>query len=279
MAGSEVTGTDPGSGGVATSEPFIKLEGVSKVFDSLSGDAVCAVEDVSFEVKSREFLTIVGPSGCGKSTLLRIIAGLLKPTAGRVSVGGKTVVSPIKGTGFVFQKPVLFDWLKVLANVLMPVELAGLKKKEYEEKAGRLLRLVKLEGFEDKYPKELSGGMQQRVCIARALILDPEILIMDEPFGALDALTRDELNLELLRIWQEEQKTVLFVTHNISEAILLGDRVLVFSERPGAVRTVIDIDLKRPRDIDVRKDKRFGEWEVGIYNLIADRDRRLESPA
>ena len=261
------------------SKPFIKLEGVSKVFDSLSGDAVCAVEDVSFEVQPREFITIVGPSGCGKSTLLRIIAGLLKPTTGQVTVAGKAVQGPIKGSGFVFQKPVLFDWLKVLANVLIPVDLAGLNKKNYEEKAGRLLRLVKLEGFENKYPNELSGGMQQRVCIARALIMDPEILIMDEPFGALDALTRDELNLELLKIWQEEQKTVLFVTHNISEAILLGDRVLVFSERPGTVRAAMDIDLKRPRDIDVRKDKRFGEWEVEIYNLIADRGWMPESAA
>ncbi len=250
-------------------EPYIKVDGVSKEFSSMSGESVCALENLSFEVRPREFVTIVGPSGCGKSTLLRIVAGLLKPSQGKVRVGGRPVSGPIRGAGFVFQRPVLFDWLKVLANVLIPVDLAGLSKKDYEEKARRLLSLVKLDGFEDKYPKELSGGMQQRVSLARALILDPELLIMDEPFGALDALTRDTLNLELLRIWQEEQKTVLFVTHNIGEAILLGDRVLVFSERPGMIRQSIGIDLERPRSIKVRTDRRFGEWEVEIYDLIA----------
>jgi len=253
------------------SEPYIRVEGVSKVFSSLSGDDICALRDLSFSVQSREFVTIVGPSGCGKSTLLRIVAGLLQPTSGAVQVGGKPVSKPIKGAGFVFQKPVLFDWLKVLANVLIPVELAGLNKRQYEDKARKLLSLVRLEGFENKYPKELSGGMQQRVSIARALILDPDLLIMDEPFGALDALTRDDLNLELLKIWQETKKTVLFVTHNIGEAILLGDRVLVFSERPGRVGESISIDLERPRSIKTRTDVRFGEWEVEIYNYIASR--------
>lgn len=250
-------------------QPYVRVDSVSKVFDTFSGDRIAAIKEVSFDLRSGEFIPILGPSGCGKSTLLRIVAGLLKPTGGTVSVGGSPVQGPIKGIGFVFQKPVLFDWHKVLANILAPVELAGLRKRDYIEKAYELVRLVKLEGFEDKYPKELSGGMQQRVSIARALILDPEILIMDEPFGALDALTRDQLNLELLKVWSEKRKTILFVTHNIPEAVLLGDRVVVFSERPGTIKAIIPIDLPRPRTIEVKKDKKFGELEVELYKLIA----------
>ena len=253
-------------------QTYVKVESVSKVFDTFSGDRIVAIEDISFDIRSGEFISILGPSGCGKSTLLRIIAGLLKQTGGTVTVGGNPVQGPIKGIGFVFQRPVLFDWHKVLANILAPVELSGLRKRDYVDKAYELIRLVKLEGFEDKYPKELSGGMQQRVSIARALILDPEILIMDEPFGALDALTRDQLNLELLKIWSEKQKTILFVTHNIPEAVLLGDRVIVFSERPGRIKAIIPIDLPRPRTIEVKKDKKFGELEVELYKLIAGAD-------
>jgi NitT/TauT family transport system ATP-binding protein len=254
----------------AAGRAFVKIESVSKVFSSFSGDEVQALADISLDIKKGELLSIVGPSGCGKSTLLRIVAGLLKPTAGRVAVGGRQVDKAIKGVGFVFQRPVLFDWYKVLGNVLAPVELAGLNKKDYLDRAHELIKLVKLQGFEDKYPVELSGGMQQRVSIARALILDPDILIMDEPFGALDALTRDQLNLEILRIWQESRKTVIFVTHNIPEAILLGDRVVVFSHRPGTAKAIIPIDLSRPRSIEAKTNPRFGEWEVEIYNLIAD---------
>jgi NitT/TauT family transport system ATP-binding protein len=249
------------------------VDSVSKVFDTFSGDRIVAIEEVSFDIRSGEFIPILGPSGCGKSTLLRIVAGLLKPTGGSVSVGGSPVLGPIKGIGFVFQKPVLFDWYRVLANVLAPVELAGLRKKDYVDKARELIRLVKLDGFEDKYPKELSGGMQQRVAIARALILDPAILIMDEPFGALDALTRDQLNLELLKIWREKRKTILFVTHNIPEAVLLGDRVVVFSERPGRIKAILPVDLPRPRDIEAKKNKKFGELEVELYKLIAGGER------
>lgn len=253
-------------------QPYVRVASVSKDFDTFSGDRIAALENVSFDVRPGEFIPILGPSGCGKSTLLRIIAGLLKPTGGIVSVGGNPVQGPIKGIGFVFQKAVLFDWYKVLANILAPAELAGLRKRDYVDKAYELIRLVKLEGFEDKYPKELSGGMQQRVSIARALILDPEILFMDEPFGALDALTRDQLNLELLKIWSEKRKTILFVTHNIPEAVLLGDRVIVLSERPGRIKAIIPIDLSRPRTIEVKKDKKFGELEVELYNLIAGGD-------
>ncbi len=254
-------------------QPYVRVDSVSKVFDTFSGDRIVAIEEVSFDIRSGEFIPILGPSGCGKSTLLRIVAGLLKPTGGSVSVGGSPVLGPIKGIGFVFQKPVLFDWYRVLANVLAPVELAGLRKKDYVDKARELIRLVKLDGFEDKYPKELSGGMQQRVAIARALILDPAILIMDEPFGALDALTRDQLNLELLKIWREKRKTILFVTHNIPEAVLLGDRVVVFSERPGRIKAILPVDLPRPRDIEAKKNKKFGELEVELYKLIAGGER------
>jgi len=253
-------------------QPYVRVDSVSKVFETFSGDRIVAIEDISFDIRSGEFIPILGPSGCGKSTLLRIVAGLLKPTGGSVSVGGSPVQGPIKGIGFVFQRPVLFEWYRVLANILAPVELAGLRKKDYVDKAHELLRLVKLEDFEDKYPKELSGGMQQRVAIARALILDPKILIMDEPFGALDALTRDQLNLELLKIWSAKRKTVLFVTHNIPEAVLLGDRVVVFSERPGRIKAIVPIDLPRPRTIEAKKDRKFGELEVELYKLIAGSD-------
>jgi NitT/TauT family transport system ATP-binding protein len=253
-------------------QTYVSIDSVSKVFDTFSGDRIAALENISFDIRSGEFISILGPSGCGKSTLLRIVAGLLKPTRGIVSVGGSPVDGPIKGIGFVFQRAVLFDWYKVLANILAPVELAGLRKRDYVDKAYELIRLVKLEGFEDKYPKELSGGMQQRVSIARALILDPEILFMDEPFAALDALTRDQLNLELLKIWSEKRKTILFVTHNIPEAVLLGDRVVVFSERPGRIKAITPIELLRPRTIEVKKDKKFGELEVELYKLIAGSD-------
>jgi NitT/TauT family transport system ATP-binding protein len=269
----EITAGDPrGREGGRVDQPYVRVESVSKVFTTFSGKPITAVRNISFDIRPGEFTTIVGPSGCGKSTLLRIIAGLLRPTEGRVSVGGNPVEGPVRGIGFVFQRPVLFDWYRVLSNVLAPVELAGLKKRDYLSRAHDLIRLVKLEGFEDKYPRELSGGMQQRVSIARALVLDPEILIMDEPFGALDALTRDQLNLELLKIWREKRKTILFVTHNIPEAVLLGDRVVVFSERPGRIKSIIPVDLARPRDIEAKKDRRFGELEVELYNLIAGSD-------
>lgn len=250
-------------------QSFVRVKDVSKIFTTFSGDAVAALQNICFDISSGEFISIVGPSGCGKSTLLRVISGLLKPSTGEVVVDGNPVQRPIKGVGFVFQRPILFDWHKVLANVLMPVELAGLKKKDFIDTAHDLINLVQLEGFEDKYPGELSGGMQQRVCIARALILDPDVLIMDEPFGALDALTRDQLNLELLKIWQERKKTVIFVTHNIPEAILLGDRVIVFSERPGTIKADIPIDLPRPRGIEAKTDQHFGAHEIEIYELIA----------
>jgi len=248
---------------------YIAIDKVSKTYLTVSGESVCALNEVSLDVEKGEFLAIVGPSGCGKSTLLRIVAGLLRPSSGQVILDGREVKGPISGVGFVFQRPVLFNWHKVIGNVLAPVDFAGCRKRDYVDKAKELLALVGLSSFEDKYPSELSGGMQQRVAIARALILGPSILIMDEPFGALDALTRDQLNLELLRIWREGRQTVLFVTHDIQEAVLLGDRVAVFTERPGRVKETISVDLPRPRGVEIKSDNRFGKTVVRIYNLIA----------
>ena len=249
--------------------PLVQIDSVSKLFDTASGDRVHALDHVSLDVAPGEFLSVIGPSGCGKSTLLRIVAGLIKPSSGKVMIGNREVAGAISGVGFVFQKPVLFDWCKVLDNVLAPARLADLNPKTYLERAHELIRLVELQGFEDKYPLELSGGMQQRAAIARALLLDPDLLIMDEPFGALDAITRDQLNLELLRIWRKSRKTAIFVTHNISEAILLGDRVAVLSQRPGSIKSVIPIDLPRPRGVECKSQRLFGQLEVELYNLIS----------
>ena len=251
-------------------QPYVRVDSVSKVFDTFSGDRIAALENVSFDVRPGEFIPILGPSGCGKSTLLRIIAGLLKPTEGMVSVGGGPVQGPIKGIGFVFQRAVLFDWYKVLANILAPVELAGLRKRDYVDKAYELIRLVKLEGFEDKYPKELSGGMQQRVSIARALILDPEILFMDEPFGALDAQTRALMQELLTQIWEELHKTILFVTHDVEEAIFLSDRVFMMTARPGKIKAEIDIPLERPRSYEIKATEPFLSLKKQALALIRE---------
>ena len=251
-------------------QPYVKVNSVSKVFDTFSGDQIVAIEDISFDIRSGEFIPFLGPSGCGKSTLLRIIAGLLKPTGGAVSVGGAPVEGPIKGIGFVFQKPVLFDWYKVLANVLAPVQLAGLRKRDYLDKARELIRLVKLEGFEDKYPKELSGGMQQRVSIARALILDPEILFMDEPFGALDAQTRQFMQESLLQILEKERRTVLFVTHGVEEATFLSTRVVVMATRPGRIREIIPIDLPYPRGAGTKTSPEFIRIRARIEKVVRE---------
>ncbi|HXG50705.1 MAG TPA: ABC transporter ATP-binding protein [candidate division Zixibacteria bacterium] len=235
---------------------FIDYERVRKVYAS-GNDAVVALEEVSFSVYEREFVTVVGRSGCGKSTLLKITAGLLNSTAGSVRVGGVPVRGPLTDIGMVFQSPVLLAWRRALDNVLLPIESRKLNVEHYRDKALKLLELSGLKGFERKYPSELSGGMQQRVSIARALIHDPPLLLMDEPFGALDAITRDEMNLELLRIWQEARKTVLFITHSIPEAVFLADRVVVMTPRPGKVAEIVEVDLPRPRTTAMRDDPRF----------------------
>lgn len=210
-----------------------------------------ALEDVSLQVGAGEFLCIVGPSGCGKSTLLRVLGGLVRPTSGRVYLGGELLTAPRRQIGFVFQKANLMPWRTVLRNVTLPLEIQKVEVAESRKRARELLKLVGLEGFEDAYPHELSGGMEQRVAIARALIHDPAILLLDEPFGALDALTREQMNLELLRIWQAKWKTVVMVTHSIQEAIFLADRILVMSSRPGRIQASFPVPLPRPRRLEM----------------------------
>jgi NitT/TauT family transport system ATP-binding protein len=228
----------------------IRIGGVSHVYRSLDGSEVPALSGISLDIRDREFVAVVGPSGCGKSTLLRIIAGLLAPTEGGVSIGGKPVREPRDDVGIVFQTSTLLPWANVLTNVLFPLSLRGRADATARRGALDLLRLAGLAGFEKKMPRELSGGMQQRVAICRALVTNPGVLLMDEPFGALDALTREEMSLELLRICERDPKTIYFVTHSVAEAVLLADRVVVMSTRPGRIADIVPIDLPRPRSFD-----------------------------
>jgi NitT/TauT family transport system ATP-binding protein len=215
-----------------------------------------ALEGVSFGVPTGAFVAIVGPSGCGKSTLLRLIAGLLPATSGAIRVGGQEVTGPVTGLGIVFQKPVLLDWRTVLGNVLLQIELRGLRVADHLDRARGLLAAVGLAEFHDRYPHELSGGMQQRAAIVRALIHDPPLLLMDEPFGALDALTREQMRIDLEALWLAQRKTVVFITHSIDEAVLLADRVIVLSLRPGRIETTVEVDVPRPRGLDGRRHPR-----------------------
>ena len=228
----------------------LKIQGVSKRYTSRDGTDTVALQDVSLNVGPAEFVTLVGASGCGKSTLLRLVCGLLPTTAGSIVLGGKHVQEPRDDTAMVFQAPTLLPWATIVDNVLFPLRMLGKLHANSRDHALKLLKLAGLEGFEHKYPRELSGGMQQRAAICRGLVQQPSVLLMDEPFGALDALTREEMSLELLRIWSENPMTVLFVTHSISEAVLLADRVVVMSPRPGRVAEVIPIHLPRPRNFD-----------------------------
>ncbi len=223
-------------------------------------DGVIALADIDFTVRDGEFVSIVGPSGCGKSTLLRILAGLMPPTSGQAALAGSPIDGPRRDIGVVFQSPVLFPWRTVLANAELPVDVQGLDRRAMRAKALELLKLVGLEGFESRYPRELSGGMQQRVSLVRALIHDPALLLMDEPFGALDAMTRETMHIELQRIWMERRKTIVFITHSIAEAVFLADRVLVMTPRPGKIGAELKIDLPRPRALDVVNTEIFGSY-------------------
>jgi len=243
---------------------YIFLDNVSKTFVTRGGK-VEALRNVSLEINKDEFVSIVGPSGCGKTTILKLVAGLISPTAGKVYVRGALVKSPVSNVGMVFQSPVLLRWRNVWRNILLPIEIRKLDQKQYVDKARELIKLSGLEGFEDKYPHELSGGMQQRVSICRALITDPDILLMDEPFGALDALTREQMNQELIRIWQAKKKTVLFVTHSVTEAVYLSDKILVMSPRPGTIIETINVDLPRPRR---KGDPEFISLTTRIFKLL-----------
>jgi NitT/TauT family transport system ATP-binding protein len=236
--------------------PVIEIAGVSKTYRTQDGD-VPSLRPLDFSVGEGEFLVVVGPSGCGKSTLLKLIAGLMPPSDGAIRVEGRAVTKPHAGVGIVFQSALLLPWRSVFRNVMMPVEVKGLPRAEYEGRARALIKMVGLEGFENKYPWQLSGGMQQRASICRALVHDPKIVLMDEPFGALDAMTRERMNVELQRIQRETGKTVLLITHSIPEAVFLADRVLVMTERPGAIAAIYDVNLPKPRSLEVLSDPEF----------------------
>lgn len=238
------------------------------MYRSSDGKVVRALHEITLEVCRGEFCVMVGPSGCGKSTLLRLVAGLDTQTGGRVVVNGKDVQAPVADVGIVFQDPLLMGWRTALRNVMLPVEVLRLDKVRFGARALDLLALVGLRGFENRYHDELSGGQQQRVAIARALIHDPPLLLMDEPFGALDEITREQMGVDLLRIWEETGKTVLLVTHSISEAVFLADRVIVLSARPGVVKENIGIDLPRPRTGKVRGLQKYTEYCQAIRERL-----------
>jgi NitT/TauT family transport system ATP-binding protein len=240
---------------------------VHKIYRTPARDLV-ALEDVSFSVEAGEFVTLVGPSGCGKSTLLKIVGGLVDRTGGDVVVKGEPVLGPRRDIGIMFQTPVLFDWRTTLENVLLPTEILGLDRETALARARTILKTVDLEGFEDSYPSQLSGGMQQRVSLSRVLVYEPDVLLMDEPFGALDEFTRERLNLEIQRIWMQARKTILFVTHNIAEAVFLSDQVLVMTPRPGRLARVVRVPFPRPREIRLLKSPEFASLVFEIRDIL-----------
>lgn len=259
-----MTLTETANGQVSRAGAAIVAEEVKKVF----GDRVVALEDSSFSVEPGQFVSVVGQSGCGKSTLLRLIAGLIDKTAGSIMVGGREVTEPRPDIGMMFQRPVLLPWKTALENVLLPITLRG-KVTEKERKRGEdLLELTGLDGFEHTYPSHLSGGMQQRVALARLLMVGANLLLMDEPFGALDEFTRERLNIELMRIQADLQATVVFVTHNISEAVFLADRVLVMTPRPGRLAGVLDVSFPKPRKIELLKTTEFNAMVFEVREML-----------
>jgi NitT/TauT family transport system ATP-binding protein len=249
-------------------DEFIQLDRIWKVFGEKPDEQLVALKDISTSIKEGEFVTVVGPSGCGKSTLLRILAGLVPCTSGSVSIAGETVTGTRRDVGVVFQNSILLPWRTILENVLLPAEVLGLDLAQSRERAKQLLVMVGLSGFESRLPNELSGGMQQRASIARALLHDPKILLMDEPFGALDAMTREQMNLELQRIWLASKKTIVLVTHSIPEAVFLGDVVLVMTPRPGRLNRIIKVPLPRPRQMSDTAKPDFGAKAQEIRSLI-----------
>lgn len=246
----------------------IKIDDVSVVFKDNQGQDVKALDHVNLDIKKGEFISLLGPSGCGKTTLLRTIADLLDPTSGSVRIGGMTPkeVRLQQKFGIVFQSPVLFEWRTVKKNIELPLEIMYQSKQERSQRADEMLEMVGLTKFANHYPQQLSGGMQQRVGIARAFGIRPEILLMDEPFSALDEFTKEKLHMDLLRIWRKTNKTVVFVTHNIQEAVFLSDKVCVLSPHPGRLSAVVDIDLERPRDLTTKDDSHFAELVTKVRN-------------
>jgi NitT/TauT family transport system ATP-binding protein len=248
----------------ALDSTLVRISDLQKVYKTRDGGEIHALKDVNLAIREREFVSIVGPSGCGKTTLLKILSGILSRSSGEILVSGGPRDGPSRDIGIVFQAPVLLPWKTVLQNVMVPIAIQRRPAKAFEGRARKLIAMVGLSGFEDRYPNELSGGMQQRVGICRALIHDPSFLLMDEPFGALDAMTRESMNEELQRIWQESQKTVLLVTHSIAEAVYLADRVVVMTPRPGRIVEVIDIELPRPRRLTMQNTPEFGAYTSAI---------------
>jgi NitT/TauT family transport system ATP-binding protein len=252
----------------AVSEPFIRIKDLHKAYGKGTQEFL-AISNVGFEVAAGELVALVGPSGCGKTTLLKILAGLQSYDSGEVHIGSPAhSFDPSRDIGMVFQQALLLKWRRVLQNVMLPAEILGLPMRESRERAHELLAMVGLAGFEDKYPYELSGGMQQRAAIARALIHDPKLILMDEPFGALDALTREKMNLELLSIWKRSGKTIVFVTHGIAEAVFLGTRVIVLTAGPARMADNISVSLPEPRVLDVKTSELFCEYSRKIYRQL-----------
>jgi NitT/TauT family transport system ATP-binding protein len=257
-----------------SSQPVVRVDGVTKTF---ARGNVTALQDIELDLHPGEFVSLIGPSGCGKSTLLRIIGDLTPPTAGTVTVNGKPAkqARADRDYGIVFQDAVLFDWRTVAKNIALPLEMLGWDKARRQRRVDEMLDLVELRGFEDHHPWQLSGGMQQRVSIARALAFEPALLLMDEPFGALDEMTRERLNLELLSIWEKLGSTVVFVTHSISEAVFLSTRVVVMSPRPGRIAGVVSVDMPFPRTVETREDPRFFELVTEVRELLRKRGEHL----
>ena len=245
-------------------QPLIRAQHLNKTYAAQDGKSIVALQNLDFHIDQGEFITVVGPSGCGKSTLLKLMAGILSGASGSLTLAGTAITGPSRQVGVVFQAPVLLPWRTALDNVMVPIEIQRRGRAAHLETARELLRMVGLAGFEQKYPSELSGGMQQRVGIARALVHDPELLLMDEPFGALDAMTREQMNMELLRIWGGSGKTVMLVTHSIPEAVFLADRVIVMSPRPGRISEIIQIPLPRPRRLSMMNTPEFGAFSDRI---------------
>jgi NitT/TauT family transport system ATP-binding protein len=250
-----------------SAESVVSIGGLSKVFGK---GGVTALQDINLDIEKGEFVSLIGPSGCGKSTLLRIIGDIIDPTSGTVVVNGKPArrARLDRDYGIVFQSPVLYDWRTVAKNIALPLEMLGWERARRTERVNEMLELVELTGFERHHPWQLSGGMQQRVSIARAFSFSPALLLMDEPFGALDEMTRERLNMELLRVWGEMQSTVIFVTHSISEAVFLSTRVVVMSARPGRITAVVPVDLPQPRTAETREEPRFFELVTEVREQL-----------
>ncbi|MHB8469258.1 MAG: ABC transporter ATP-binding protein [Gaiellaceae bacterium] len=255
-------------------QPVVVIEGVTKTF---AQGNVTALQDIELALEPGEFVSLIGPSGCGKSTLLRVIGDLIPPTSGAVTVNGKPAkqARADRDYGIVFQDAVLFDWRTVAKNIALPLEMLGWSKERRRRRVAEMMNLVDLEGFGDHHPWQLSGGMQQRASIARALAFEPALLLMDEPFGALDEMTRERLNLELLSIWERLGSTVVFVTHSISEAVFLSTRVVVMSPRPGRIAGIVEIDLPSPRGVETREDPHFFELVTEVRELLRKRGEHL----